>query len=496
MDLREYKNLFKRNKEIIAILFLFIIIYSFNLDKYPLIWTDESWFINPAFTFVTQGFLGTTSIPNFYNIAHFTYWQPPVYFLLLAVSFKLFGFGITQARMVSVMLGFFTVLFTYLLGKELYTKKIGLIASILLISNPLFFFVSRDVRMDIAVACFTLIALYFILIALKRSKNIYYFYSGFFAMLSSLSHPDGLFSMASIALICCIYKFDVNIKHNFNLKELFYFILGPIILVMPYLYYISLNFPAFLGQFTSNITNSASGPLNNIILEFIRYGCLIYFYVNTEGWILTIIISLISIFLAFYGAFYILKNKKEIGAKFLAIVLSVHLVLFAVIVVQKYSAWYFGIILPYWSILIALLFKGRFNYKKSIQNGIMVLLIAYVVINTFGILNIFVTTGNYNPHSIQYEVPQYIPNGSVVVGDATFWLDLHDNYTYYDYRPNSSFKEPDVQYILYDDYWATHQNSTDHADIKEFLDNKCTLITEIPKNPNIKISPIKIYKVK
>lgn len=108
---------------------------------------------------------------GFYNITNYTFWQPPVYLLLLATSFKLFGFGLTQARMVSVLLGSFTVLFTYLLGKKLYNKKIGLLSSVMLTVNPFFFFVCREVRMDIAVACFTLIALYFILIALKESKN-------------------------------------------------------------------------------------------------------------------------------------------------------------------------------------------------------------------------------------------------------------------------------------------------------------------------------------
>lgn len=177
MDFKRYRNLLKKNKEIIIVLFFFIILYSFNLDKYPYIWSDEAWFSNAAFTLANHGFLGTTMMVDFFDINQFTYWQPPVYLVLLAVSFKLFGFGIIQARMVSLVLGFITVLFTYMLGNELYNKKIGLIASLFLVLNPLFFLISRDARMDIAVACFTLIAIYFLLIALKGSRNIYYFYS-------------------------------------------------------------------------------------------------------------------------------------------------------------------------------------------------------------------------------------------------------------------------------------------------------------------------------
>ncbi len=264
MDLNKYKHLLKNNKEIIAVLFIFIMVYSINLDKYPYIWCDEAWFSNAAFTLITQGFLGTTMMPNFYNIDHFTYWQPPVYLLLLAASFKLFGFGITQARLVSIILSIFTVLFTYLLGTELYNKKLGLIGSILLISNPLFFFISRDARMDIAVACFTLISLYFLLIVFKKPKNSYYFYSGLFAMLSLLSHPNGLYGIFSIILVYFAYKFDFkNFKFRLKLKEVAYFLLGPILLLIPYLIYISMDFSAFMGQFKINILSSGASPLAN-----------------------------------------------------------------------------------------------------------------------------------------------------------------------------------------------------------------------------------------
>lgn len=247
------KQIFNSNKWIIGLLLIYTILYTFNLDKYPSVWADEALFTNPAFTLVTQGFLGTAIMPAFYNIAHFTYWQMPAYLILLAISFKLFGFGIIQARMVSVILGLFTVLFTYLLGKELYSEKIGLLSALILVVNPLFFLIARQARMDIAMVCFALIALYFLVIALKSGKYDYYFGSGFFAMLSVLSHPNGIFGVIIIILSCFIYKFDFkNLKFNFNVKDVSYFILGPILLIIPYMYYISLDFPAFLSQFKYN----------------------------------------------------------------------------------------------------------------------------------------------------------------------------------------------------------------------------------------------------
>jgi 4-amino-4-deoxy-L-arabinose transferase-like glycosyltransferase len=155
------KTFIAQNKEILILLLIYAVLYSFNLDKFPVISGDENYFLNPAYDLVMFGKMGTSMIYGFYNIANFTYWQPPVFILLMAASFKLFGFGIVQARMVSVFLGFLTVLFIYLLGLKLYNKKIGLLASFLLVLNPLFFLVSRTARMEIAVACFMVIALYF-----------------------------------------------------------------------------------------------------------------------------------------------------------------------------------------------------------------------------------------------------------------------------------------------------------------------------------------------
>lgn len=483
---------------------IFIIVYSFNLTKYPKLWMDEAWFINPAFNLAFHGFFGTTMMPTFHNIGHFTYWQMPCYMILLAISFKLIGFGIFQARIVSVLLGFFTVLFTYMLAHELFSKKVGLLAALLLIFNPLFFTVARQVRMDIAVACFTVIGLYFLIKALKTNKYSYYFLTGIFAILSFLSHPDGIFSIISIVLIYGICKVDLkNHKIEFKLKEILYLILGPILLIMPYLYYISWDFQAFLGQYKANITSSATTPLNNIISEVNRYGILIGFIKVTTSWFALLLI-IAALYLTLLASIHLVKNREKFNYKFLIIVLAVHVILLAVLVSQKYAIWYFGIILPYWFIFISLIFKVRFNYNKSLRTIITVFLVTILLINTFGVFNIIYSTKNYDYQTVQPEIQGYIPNGSIVIGDPEYWVTLHNNYTYYDYHymNNSDLSKLKGSYILYDRFWnySVHDKyylsfGQIFAETPIFLEDNCTLIGEIPVNPSIKLSPVYIYKV-
>ncbi len=496
-NLLNYKSLILDNKEIFIILVLFFLIYSFNLDKFPGVWTDEAWFSNPAYTLATSGYLGTTMMYGFYNIMNYTYWQPPVFFLLLAVSFKLFGFGLYQARIVSVILGFFTVLFTYLLGKKLFSKKIGLLSSVVLIANPLFFLVAREVRMDIAVACFTLIALYFILIALKESKPIYYLLSSFFAILSLLSHPNGIIGIVSIVLIIGMYKIDFkNLRLNLKLKEVLYFILGLAAPLIPYLIYINMDFQAFKGQFFGNIGHSTNNPLNNIITEPTRYSQLLIYFKGLDGHIMAIILVIISICLAILGVYYVYKNRN-FSSKVLLVVLITNIILLTVIVSQKDAYWYLGILLPYWSILIALPVQNaklKLKIRKNLISTIFLFLIlGYVLINCYAISHILLTTTNNNYKEIEFEVQKYIPEGSVVAGEPADWFSLQEHYKFYDrYQLGpDSFKKVNVGYILYDNYWENENDPT----INNFLNENCTLIAEIPKNGNIGLSPIKIYKI-
>lgn len=74
-------------------------------------------------------------------------YHPPGYFALLWIWTHLFGFSEIAVRLPSVFLGVGTVIFTYLLGKELFAKKTALIASLLLAVAPLHVYYSQEARM-------------------------------------------------------------------------------------------------------------------------------------------------------------------------------------------------------------------------------------------------------------------------------------------------------------------------------------------------------------
>lgn len=500
-----------KNKGIFIISLLFIFLYSINLDKFPHVWVDEILFSNPAYTLIIQGKLGTTIFYGVDNMQNFTYWQPPLYLLLLSFSFKLFGLGVWQGRVVSVILGLISVIFTYALGKELYDNKVGMISSLLLTFNLLFFYVARDIRMDIAVVCFTLIATYLIIIALKKSNQLYYFLAGLFAMMSFLSHPNGLIGILTIYLLIFLFKYYNKSSNLLQttysvLKEkgIYLYSLALILTSIPYILYILMDFSTFYVQYMGNVGHSVFSPITNIMQEPSRY--MSFFSSNTFNNVfggnnlilLAILLAIIIIvILTIIAIFYALKSKKLEDKIILSIFFS-QIVLFMVLVSNK-AVIYLSILLPYWSIIIArICYNKNFEYqinkkifykKKNLISSFFLGIIITIIIFNFGAIAYSINSNSeYDYYAIKPEISNYIPNGSIVIGDHLYYIALANNYDYYSYKA-LKFIKPD--YIIFNNQFNMN-NLT--IDTQKYVSDNYKEIGFIPKNKNIEGSPIKIYK--
>src|SRR3989344_9311322 len=60
--------------------------------------------------------------------------HPPLYFWLSGLVVKLFGLGEWQLRIVAVLAGIGVVWLTYILGKKLFNRRAGIVASLVLVS--------------------------------------------------------------------------------------------------------------------------------------------------------------------------------------------------------------------------------------------------------------------------------------------------------------------------------------------------------------------------
>lgn len=74
--------------------------------------------------------------------------NPPLYSLIVTGLFLVFGPSVALARLVSVAAGVATVYYTFLLGRTLYTKRIGLLAAAILAVTPGFALVNHNIQVD------------------------------------------------------------------------------------------------------------------------------------------------------------------------------------------------------------------------------------------------------------------------------------------------------------------------------------------------------------
>lgn len=96
--------------------------------------------------------------------------HPPGWFAILWVWGNLFGWSEISVRMPSVFLGVATVFLTYSIGKELFSRKVGLVSSLMLSIAPLHIYYSQEARMYSLSAFAVSFSIYSLILVINKKK--------------------------------------------------------------------------------------------------------------------------------------------------------------------------------------------------------------------------------------------------------------------------------------------------------------------------------------
>ncbi|HLF71253.1 MAG TPA: hypothetical protein VI759_03800 [Dehalococcoidia bacterium] len=99
----------------------------------PIAGGDEGWIMSAAGKLATDGVFGSDLFRGFYGAEQHYYFNLPLDHFVLAGVFKIFGIGLVQARLVSVVSGLALLALTYGLGRRLGGAWVGLGAAALLV---------------------------------------------------------------------------------------------------------------------------------------------------------------------------------------------------------------------------------------------------------------------------------------------------------------------------------------------------------------------------
>jgi 4-amino-4-deoxy-L-arabinose transferase-like glycosyltransferase len=178
---------------------------------------DEIDLVGPAKHFLLTGQtyqqLDCNGTPYF-NVSH-----PPFRIVFYSLWASLFGISNVAMRMVPLLFGLLTIVLTYLLGKELYSEKVGLISAFLMAFSRYHLYASEIVTNDntLFIFLFEMTMFLFVLYA-KRDEWKYAISATIFVILSLTA------KLTFILLIPAMYVFATNkkgFKKNVRLVTLF-----------------------------------------------------------------------------------------------------------------------------------------------------------------------------------------------------------------------------------------------------------------------------------
>src|SRR5262245_55995108 len=185
----------------------FAIVAAFRLGTYPVYETDESYILQVAYEILHRGklalpmyrFLGG----NIENVWHsFT----PLYFFSLSGFLKIFGFGVLQGRVFNLIAALCCMTMVYLIGRRLFNWRVGLIAVVMIVSDPTVLQRARMVRNDYPAEAFALLAFYLYEVARERKSARYFVASGLAAGAGVMCHPSILYMVIAIGLLMLISR--------------------------------------------------------------------------------------------------------------------------------------------------------------------------------------------------------------------------------------------------------------------------------------------------
>lgn len=378
------------------LIFAFIIrLYFFFLTTQQPLWWDEADYMSTAKHWAFN-------VPYEFNIHRIPLFQ------FLAALFFITGFQELFIKFSLILLpSLFLVFAVYLLGKEMFNKKIALIAALLTSVSWTLLFWGARFQPDFLSMSFQVLSILFMWKYWKHNKSLFIIWAGVFAGLAFLFKISAL-------LVPMIFIVFIFLKDRFSAlknKNYYYFALAFLAVLMPY----------FIWSYSSFGTPTAfkSGYLERVgvPMPFGWYN-LNFYYLLTEN--LLFILFLLGLLIALKFLLYsdiLIKNKNKCFNPHIFSILTLIIIssFYIFYIKETDDRWVF-LWLPFIFFLIgnSLIFVYKFikKYNKSIAILITVGLLIFGLYSQLNHANVI----------IKNKKDSYMP-----VKQAALWLKDNSN---------------------------------------------------------------------
>ncbi|MFN6944604.1 MAG: ArnT family glycosyltransferase [Cytophagaceae bacterium] len=434
-----------QNRILLFLLFaLYLAFHLYTLNLFPLPWFDETFFASIAYNFAETGRFvpGTASV---IMEDRELFLHGPLYYLMGAISFKLFGFGVFQFRIINFLFGLALIFLTARLFRSQYKASdlsipLFLLATFLL--DPFTNLVLHEGRMDL-VAMFFIIACIFILLkGLEGYPKIYFLFSGLYGVLGVLTSPRPAFILAIVLLIFMVSAFRQGFLNA--LVMLWLWVIPFIVFYGLWVWYAFGDIGGLLAYY-----GEISEGKHTVDRSFIGGR----FYIPRQEYLL-IGIAVIAII---YGV--IMKGKEFLDNLMLISIFSIISFYIVVRDLGPYSA----LILPFYYLVIFKSFNisGRLTFKNP---AVYLMVMLFVFNSAFFLLKgmqMLAQRKERNPEVAESFIADNIPAGSRVVGDPLYYYAVKKAGS--DYQYSTLFGElEEREYLLREEYQYEYMIVSEH----------------------------------
>jgi 4-amino-4-deoxy-L-arabinose transferase-like glycosyltransferase len=364
--------------------------------SWPLPWPDEVEFADAARTLSEKGYLGTALIKG---MESHLYWQPPLYFIVLATVIKLAGFNLAAVRIFSVAVGCLVIAATYVCGLKIAKNSMAPKLGVLLLAlNPNFANYVKLARMDGLCVLFTLIALILYLGVIDHPSGKKYLSVGILLALAVLSHPLGFIGILAIL----IREFSEGNTAREKMRKAGLLLLPVSVALGLWCVYVLDDPSNFVLQMSSQFLRKALSPQLSFAYFLERYSSIPFF--------------LLTLFVSVMYLVWLKSKEKSKRYLFLTILLLVSFITIGITFELPYHVYF----LPYGSLAIAVLLVDGWRSSVRIFSLLSRFAIAIVLVNFllyFGYFNYvfhFRLSREVNYEELVTNVESYIPSHSTV----------------------------------------------------------------------------------
>lgn len=168
------KSFLKKNYLLFLIIFLAIALRFYKLSTIPIGFNDdEAAFGYNAYSILRYGFDEWGRYWPFPTFESFGDWKLAFYLYLTVISQFVFGVSQFATRFPSAFFGVLTVIATFFLSKELFDKRVALVAAALVAISPWHIIASRNTFESDLLSFFITLGLYFFLKSFRQRKLLY-----------------------------------------------------------------------------------------------------------------------------------------------------------------------------------------------------------------------------------------------------------------------------------------------------------------------------------